>query len=316
MSIFRRHLQKLSEEERKIIHFEDVRAKEFCARHFDADGNGKLSYEEAASVTDDAFFNAQSNDAGLVGSIQYFDELRFFTALTKFSKNFPNVKRITMPEGLSNVTHALFLYVSNMERFTIEGYIDKFSYTTPGIYMNLKEMRFGKNGRVPDAHLFNLFANKFSVSEESPYYSVWNGNLMSKDGKTLLKAKNNGVGTLALPDGIGFRQDAVNVTGYDTLEMTALPKKVIDGNGSYKKIILREGSECCMFQFVDCNALRIIVIRFTDASKIFNNTFSYRNSANRSNVESVFVPDANIDDFKARMTDYAAVIKPLSNYSE
>ena len=316
MSILRRHLQKLSEEERKIIHFEDVSAKEFCARHFDADGNGKLSYEEAASVTDDAFFNAQSNDAGLVGSIQYFDELRFFTALTKLSKNFPNVKRITLPERLSDVGHALFFYVSNMERFTIEGYIEKFSYTTPGIYMNLKEMRFGKNGRVPDAHLLNLFANKFSVSEENPYYSVWNGNLMSKDGKTLLKAKNNGVGTLALPDGIDISFNAVNVIGYDTLEMTAPPKQVIDGNDSYKKIILREGSECCQFQFGDCKALRIIVIRFTDASKIFNNTFIYRNSANRSNVESVFVPDASIDDFKARMTDYAAVIKPLSNYSE
>lgn len=316
MSILRRHLQKLSEEERKIIHFEDVKAKEFCVRHFDTDGNGKLSYEEAASVTDDAFFNAQSNDAALVGSIEYFDELRFFTALTKLSKNFPNVKRITLPEGLSDVTHALFLYVRNMERFTIEGYIEKFSYTTPGIYMNLKEMRFGKNGRVPDAQLLNLFANKFSVSEESPYYSVWNEHLMSKDGKTLLKAKNNGVGTLALPDGIDFRQDAVKVTGYDTLEMTAPPKKVIDGNGSYKKIILREGSECCQFQFIDCTELRIIVIRFTDASKIFNNTFFYRNGVNRSKVESVFVPDASIDDFKARMTDYAAVIKPLSNYSE
>lgn len=316
MSILRRHLQKLSEEERKIIHFEDVRAKEFCVRHFDADGNGKLSYDEAASVTDDAFFNAQSNDAGLVGSIEYFDELRFFTALTKLSKNFPNVKRITLPESLSNVTHALFLYVSNMERFTIEGYVEKFSYTTPGIYMNLKEMRFGKNGRVPDAQLLNLFANKFSVSEENPYYSIWNGNLMSKDGKTLLKAKNNGVGTLALPDGIDFRHNAMKVTGYDTLEMTAPPKKVIDGNESYKKIILREGSECVQIQFIDCTELRIIVIRFTDASKIFNNTFYYRNGVNSSKVESVFVPDASINDFKARMTDYAAVIKPLSNYSE
>lgn len=315
MSILRRHLQKLSEEERKIIHFEDVRVKQFCVRHFDTDGNGKLSYEEAAGVTDDTFFNAQSNDAGLVGSIQYFDELRFFTALTKLSKNFPNVKRITLPERLSDVSHALFLYVRNMERFTIEGYIEKFSYTTPGIYMNLKEMRFGKNGHVPNAQLFNLFANNFSVSEENPYYSVMNGHLMSKDRKTLLKAKNNGVGTFSLPDGIDISFNAVNVIGYDTLEMTALAKNVIDGNDSYKKIILREGSECCMFQFVDCNALRIIVIRFTDASKIFNNTFFYRNGVS-SKIESIFVPDANIDDFKARMTDYAAVIKPLSNYSE
>lgn len=316
MSILRRHLQKLSEEERKIIHFEDVRVKEFCVRHFDADGNGKLSYEEAASVTDDAFFNAQSNDAGLVSSIEYFDELRFFTALTKLSTNFPNVKKITFPESLVDARNPLFLYVRNMERFTIEGYIENFSYLTPGMNMNLKEMRFGKNGRIPDSQLFNLYANVFSVSEDNPYYSVMNGHLMSKDGKTLLKAKNNGVGTLALPDGIDFRHNAVNVKGYDTLEMTALAKNVIDGNDSYKKIILREGSECTQFQFGDCKALRIIVIRFTDASKIFNNTFFYRNNANRSKVESVFVPDSSIDDFKERVTDYAAVIKPLSNYSE
>lgn len=316
MSMFRRNLQKLSEEERKIIHFEDVSAKEFCVRHFDTDGNGKLSYEEAASVTDDAFFNAQSNDAGLVGSVQYFDELRFFTALTKLSKNFPNVKKITFPERLSDVSHALFLYVSNMERVAIEGYIENFSYTTPGIDMNLKEMRFGKNGHIPDAHLYNLYANKFSVSEENPYYSVMNGNLMSKDGKTLLKSKNNGVGKFSLPADIDYLSNAMNVTGYETLEMTASAKKVIDGNVSYKKIILRQGSECRQFQFVDCNALRIIVIRFTDASKIYNNTFYYRNGVVSSKIESVFVPDANIDDFKARMTDYAAVIKPLSNYSE
>ncbi|MBO5615643.1 MAG: hypothetical protein J5932_05925, partial [Prevotella sp.] len=58
------------------ITFSDNYVKSLCVEHWDSDGDGELSTEEAASVTTLGTVFRENSD------IVSFDELRYFTGLT------------------------------------------------------------------------------------------------------------------------------------------------------------------------------------------------------------------------------------------
>ena len=77
-----------------LIDFEDDETKRICVQNFDTDGDGEISYEEAAAVTDLGSIFQQS-------AITRFNELRFFTALTAIGayafKDCSGLEAITFP---------------------------------------------------------------------------------------------------------------------------------------------------------------------------------------------------------------------------
>lgn len=82
------------------IDFADSRVKTDCVAAFDSNGDGELSYIEAAAVT---------SLAGALTSKLYtsFDELRFFTSVTEIPdawfKNRVRLRSIRFPEGLETI---------------------------------------------------------------------------------------------------------------------------------------------------------------------------------------------------------------------
>ncbi len=82
------------------IVFEDSRVKTDCVAAFDTDGDGELSYAEAAAVT---------SLAGALTSKLYtsFDELRFFNSIKEIPdawfKNRVRLRSIRFPEGLETI---------------------------------------------------------------------------------------------------------------------------------------------------------------------------------------------------------------------
>ena len=82
-----------------IIQFEDANVKKLCVAIWDTDGDNELSKEEAAAVT--TISTVFKDNA----EIQLFNELKYFTGLTKLEANAfincSNLWRITIP---SNVT--------------------------------------------------------------------------------------------------------------------------------------------------------------------------------------------------------------------
>lgn len=87
------------------IDFADSRVKTDCVAAFDTDGDGELSYIEAAAVT---------SLAGALTSKLYtsFDELRFFTSVTEIPdawfKNRVRLRSIRFPEGLETIRAEAF----------------------------------------------------------------------------------------------------------------------------------------------------------------------------------------------------------------
>jgi len=87
------------EMESQPIVFADANVKDICVAKWDTNGDGELSYAEAAAVKDlgDVFYN--------IRNIYWFDELRYFTGLTNIGdKAFDGCTGLTSIEIPSGVT--------------------------------------------------------------------------------------------------------------------------------------------------------------------------------------------------------------------
>lgn len=85
------------------LSFEDSRVRAYCLSHFDANGDGKLSLVEIASVT-------TFPDDPLPSDIICFDELEFFYGLTTFPsfKNRKDLVSVTVPRQISSIAAETF----------------------------------------------------------------------------------------------------------------------------------------------------------------------------------------------------------------
>lgn len=86
----------------EVISFTDDETKRICVTNWDTDGDGELSYEEAAAVTDlgSVFYRS---------SIESFDEIQFFTGIS--SVYFGKCKKlasITIPEWIKSLGNSAF----------------------------------------------------------------------------------------------------------------------------------------------------------------------------------------------------------------
>lgn len=77
MSLFRRRLMMRAAYEARFIHFADKAVKQWCLAHFDKGGDGRLSIDEAAAVTDAQFKAANPPWE----TFTTFDEMLYFTGL-------------------------------------------------------------------------------------------------------------------------------------------------------------------------------------------------------------------------------------------
>ena len=94
------------------IDFSDALVKSLCVEAWDSDGDGGLSYAEAASVT----------DLGTVfkgSGIETFDELRYFTSLLSVSseafRSCYRLRRVTLPPSVERVSSYAFHSCSSLK---------------------------------------------------------------------------------------------------------------------------------------------------------------------------------------------------------
>ena len=89
-----------------VINFADDEVKRICAENWDTDGDGEISYEEAASVTDFGGVFALSN-------IKTFDEAQYFTGITSFGLvdgygGCPSLVSIKIPSSATSIKNGGF----------------------------------------------------------------------------------------------------------------------------------------------------------------------------------------------------------------
>ena len=89
-----------------ILSFADAEVKAICVANWDTDGDGELSYAEAAAVTDlGQVFQANTN-------ITSFDELQYFTGLTEIGweafYHCINLTSVTLPDGITSIQQSFY----------------------------------------------------------------------------------------------------------------------------------------------------------------------------------------------------------------
>ena len=99
------------------IEFKYSRVEKICVTEWDTNGDGKLSYKEAALVqTIGTVFRSNS-------SILDFDELKYFTGLTSIGDdafyNCSNLQSVTIPSSVTSIGDNAFSYCSCLQSVTI-----------------------------------------------------------------------------------------------------------------------------------------------------------------------------------------------------
>ena len=113
-----------------IIHFQDDLVKSILVKYFDTDGDGEMSYREAAVVhsflVDEA--DTRASDDGKVSifagtDITTFDELVYFTGLTRIEEETfagcSELESVTIPENVAVIGDNAFNGCSSLESITL-----------------------------------------------------------------------------------------------------------------------------------------------------------------------------------------------------
>ena len=133
------------------IVFKDTHLGNLLIKAFDKDGDGKLSYKEAASVT------SLSGVFGEQKDFQSFDEFKFFTRVTivdDFLFDGWSIESITLPDNIQEIGRYAFSECKNLTNITF-----------PKVMREIKEGAFGGSGLRSVS-----FPNALVIIRENAFY--------------------------------------------------------------------------------------------------------------------------------------------------
>ncbi len=106
-------------DESNFIKFADDNVKAICIENWDTNGDGELSYKEAAEVSD------ISNKFCAKSEIKSFEEFQYFTEVTSIGNEAfygcSSLTSIVIPEGVSSIGYSAFNGCSNLTSIALPG---------------------------------------------------------------------------------------------------------------------------------------------------------------------------------------------------
>lgn len=137
----------------EAIDFADAAVKAICVAHWDTDGDGELSYYEAAAVTELGETFKENKQ------ITSFDELKHFTGLKNISNlaflNCRNLTSIILPNTIDSIGHLAFSYCSGLNTITIPNSVTFIGANAFDACSNMKEVySYIEEPFAMDIHVF------------------------------------------------------------------------------------------------------------------------------------------------------------------
>ena len=226
------------------IDFADSNVKAICVDNWDSNGDGELSEAEAAVVTDigTLFYNNTS--------IQTFDELRYFTGLSKIPnsafKYCTNLTSVVLPTSVSSIGDEAFLRCTGLTSITLSN-----SVTSIGNYA------------------FNSCSSLNSLEIPSSVLTIGKGAFINCTGITSLEIPNSvtSLGDVICSDCTGLE----SVTLSNSIK--SIGSRAFDGCTNLNSILIPESvTSIGASAFVNCTSLSSMAIPNSVIS-IGNNAF-------------------------------------------
>lgn len=100
-----------------VLIFKDVAVESKCIEMYDADGDGQVSFMEAAAVTDLGVSTKSAGDNPFPNTIQSFEELKFFSGLTSIPsfQSYSDLRAIAIPPQITSIPANAFKGCSTLE---------------------------------------------------------------------------------------------------------------------------------------------------------------------------------------------------------
>lgn len=144
-----------------IIVFADDIVKKSCVEAFDTDGDGEVSYDEAAAVKDLSNVTLRFVDDFLT-----FDEFQYFTKVKSLPKKFFEggkcLKSIVLPEGLESIGERAFAQCTSLESIVLPKGLESIGEQAFLTCTSLAEVEFPE---VLDTLGISAFRNCTSLTE-------------------------------------------------------------------------------------------------------------------------------------------------------
>ena len=156
------------------IEFEDPAVEKICVDNWDTDGDGSLSYAEAAAVKSiGTVFKSNT-------SITSFDEFRYFTGITSIGyyafSNCSSLTSVVIPEGVTSIGINAFYDCSSLTSVTIPSsvtYIGKYAFYNCTALKDVHisdvaswcKIRFESDNSNPLSYAKNLYLNGELVTD-------------------------------------------------------------------------------------------------------------------------------------------------------
>ena len=195
------------------IEFKYSRVEKICVTEWDTNGDGKLSYKEAALVqTIGTVFRSNS-------SILDFDELKYFTGLTSIGDdafyNCSNLQSVTIPSSVTSIGAYAFYGCRSLQSVTIPS-----SVTSIG-----SGAFYGCGGDL----YVNCNIPSYSSYDESPFYYSKFTSLVIGEGVTSIGSRAfylcRGLQSVTIPSSV-TSIGAYAFYGCDNLQSVTIPSSV------------------------------------------------------------------------------------------
>lgn len=140
----------ISQGPQPVIEFADQYVKIVCINKFDTNGDGKLTYKEAASVKDiNKYYTAEESVfAAYAPYVTSFNELQYFTSLQSIGgytfARCTKLKSIILPNSVKTIGISAFSRCSSLEKILIPDSVTSLGATTFTGCTALKDVTIGK----------------------------------------------------------------------------------------------------------------------------------------------------------------------------
>ena len=123
-----------------IIDFADANVKAICVSHWDTNGDGELSYAEAASVL------SLGNSFSYNSEITSFDELQYFVGLTSIRRyafaHCIELASVVLPNSVTSIGNSAFYECGGLLSFTLPGSVTLIEDNAFAYCSNLIELNY------------------------------------------------------------------------------------------------------------------------------------------------------------------------------